>query len=147
MSRLRAWLVKRKVRSADDIAGAAVVAAKAQQTVVPGQDVAATIVAELAAQLPRSVTDSDWTPGQLHLPSHPQAEIIESLPGMGPILGAELIAAAGDLNGYVNAGRLASAAGWSLSRETPDGGPGTCIARCVTHASCDGCSTCPHRRP
>jgi transposase len=30
---------------------------------------------------------------------------------MGPILGAELIAAAGDLNGYANAGRLASAAG------------------------------------
>ena len=30
---------------------------------------------------------------------------------MGPILGAELIAAAGDLNGYPDAGRLASAAG------------------------------------
>ena len=43
--------------------------------------------------------------------AHPQAEIIESLPGMGPILGAELIAAAGDLGGYANAGRLASAAG------------------------------------
>lgn len=43
--------------------------------------------------------------------AHPQAEIIESMPGMGPILGAELIAAAGDLTGYMNAGRLASAAG------------------------------------
>ncbi len=43
--------------------------------------------------------------------SHPQAQIIESLPGMGPILGAELIAAAGDLNGYPDAGRLACAAG------------------------------------
>jgi len=43
--------------------------------------------------------------------AHPQAEITESLPGMGPILGAELIAAAGDLNGYANAGRLAPAAG------------------------------------
>ena len=30
---------------------------------------------------------------------------------MGPILGAELIAAAGDLNAYPTAGRLASAAG------------------------------------
>lgn len=30
---------------------------------------------------------------------------------MGPILGAELIAASGDLGGYANAGRLASAAG------------------------------------
>ncbi|GAA5020921.1 hypothetical protein GCM10023317_64130 [Actinopolymorpha pittospori] len=30
---------------------------------------------------------------------------------MGPILGAELITAAGDLSGYADAGRLASAAG------------------------------------
>lgn len=30
---------------------------------------------------------------------------------MGPILGAELVAAAGDLNGYADPGRLASAAG------------------------------------
>jgi ABC-type polar amino acid transport system, ATPase component len=43
--------------------------------------------------------------------AHPQAAIIESMPGTGPSLGAELIAAAGDLNGYANPGRLASAAG------------------------------------
>ena len=41
---------------------------------------------------------------------HPQAENIESLPGMGPILGTEIIAAAGDLHRYNNAGWLASAA-------------------------------------
>lgn len=112
-SRLRAWLVKRKVRSADQIAAAAVVAAKAQQTVVPGQDVAASIVADLAVQLLAvgsriSELDARITST---FRAHPQAEIIESLPGMGPILGAELIAAAGDLAGYANSGRLASAAG------------------------------------
>ena len=112
-SRLRAWLVKRKVRSADQIAAAALVAAKAQQTVVPGQDVAASIVADLAAQILAigsriSELDARIT---TTFRAHPQAEIIESLPGMGPILGAELIAAAGDLGGYANAGRLASAAG------------------------------------
>lgn len=112
-ARLRAWLVKRKVRSADQIAAAALVAAKAQQTVVPGQDVAASIVADLAAQLLAigsriSELDARIT---TTFRAHPQAEIIESLPGMGPILGAELIAAAGDLAGYPNAGRLASAAG------------------------------------
>jgi transposase len=112
-SRLRAWLVKRNVRSADQIAAAALVAAKAQQTVVPGQDVAASIVADLATQLLAigsriSELDARIT---TTFRAHPQAEIIESLPGMGPILGAELIAAAGDLNGYANAGRLASAAG------------------------------------
>ncbi|WP_405841477.1 transposase [Streptomyces platensis] len=46
-----------------------------------------------------------------HGRSHPQAEIIESLPGMGPILGAEFVVAAGDLSAYVDAGHLASAAG------------------------------------
>ena len=112
-SRLRAWLVKRKVRSADQIAATALAAAKAQHTVVPGHDVAASIVADLAAQLLAigsriSELDARITST---FRAHPQAEIIESLPGMGPILGAELIAAAGDLAGYANAGRLASAAG------------------------------------
>jgi transposase len=43
--------------------------------------------------------------------THPQAEIIESSPGMGPILGAEFVVAAGDLSTYPDAGHLASAAG------------------------------------
>ncbi|WP_454777829.1 IS110 family transposase [Georgenia muralis] len=112
-SRLRAWLVKRKVRSADQIAAAALGAAKAQQTVVPGQDVAASIVADLAAQLlaiGARIADLEARITTTFR-THPQAEIIESLPGMGPILGAELVAAAGDLAAYANAGRLASAAG------------------------------------
>jgi transposase len=112
-SRLQAWLVKRKVRNAEHIATEAVAAAAAQHTVVPGQDVAATIVADLAAQL--LALDERLKELDVRVTTtfraHPQAEIIESLPGMGPILGAELIAAAGDLNGYANAGRLASAAG------------------------------------
>lgn len=112
-SRLRAWLVKRKVRGADQISTAAVAAAQAQHTMVPGEDVAASIVADLAAQLLAIGTRISELDARITTTfrAHPQAEIIESLPGMGPILGAELIAAAGDLNGYANAGRLASAAG------------------------------------
>src|SRR5690606_11136178 len=101
------------VRSAEQIAADAVTAAAAQHTVVPGQDVAATIVVDLATQLltlDERIKDIDARVTTTFR-AHPQAEIIESLPGMGPILGAELIAAAGDLNGYANAGRLASAAG------------------------------------
>lgn len=112
-TRLRAWLAKRKVRGADQIAATAIAAAKAQQTVVPGQDVAASIVADLAVQLlaiGSRIADLETRITQTFR-AHPQAEIIESLPGMGPILGAELIAAAGDLAGYADAGRLASAAG------------------------------------
>lgn len=112
-SRLRAWLGKRKVRSAAQISTDAVAAALAQRTVVAGQDVAATIVADLATQLlalDERIKDLDIRVTATFR-AHPQAGIIESLPGMGPILGAELIAAAGDLNGYANAGCLASAAG------------------------------------
>lgn len=76
------------------------------------EDVAATIVADLAAQLlaiGARIFELDARITRTFR-AHPQAEIIESLPGMGPILGAELIVAAGDLGGYANAGRLASAA-------------------------------------
>jgi transposase len=42
---------------------------------------------------------------------HPQAEIIQSMPGFGPILGATLLVTAGDLAAYPSAGHLAAAAG------------------------------------
>ena len=112
-TRVQAWLVKRNVRNAVKIATAAVAAAKSQQTVVPGQEVAADIVADLAAQLlaiDTRINDLE-TRIATTFRDHPQAAIIESLPGMGPILGAELIAAAQNLSGYANAGRLASAGG------------------------------------
>jgi hypothetical protein len=86
-SRLQAWLVKRKVRSAEHIATEAVAAAAAQHTVVPGQDVAATIVADLAAQL--LALDERLKELDVRVTTtfraHPQAEIIESLPGMAGV--------------------------------------------------------------
>lgn len=112
-SRLRTWLSRRKVRTPGKIAETAVAAAKTQHTTVPGEQVAAGIVADLATQLlalDERITGVD-TQTRAAFHAHPQAEIIESMPGMGPILGAELIAATGDLNGYANAGRLPSAAG------------------------------------
>ncbi|WP_405784781.1 IS110 family transposase [Streptomyces sp. NBC_01378] len=112
-ARLTAWLANRSVRGSDMVARAALEAAQAQQTVLPGEDVAAQIVADLAGQIlalddrvkriDRQIRDT--------FRSHPHAEIIESLPGMGPILGAEFIVAAGDLSAYADAGHLASAAG------------------------------------
>ncbi|GHH95391.1 hypothetical protein GCM10017779_58480 [Streptomyces capillispiralis] len=80
---------------------------------LPGEDVAAQIVADLAAQI---LSLDDRLKGvdrqtRERFRTHPQAEIIESLPGMGPILGAESVVAAGDLSAYADAGHLASAAG------------------------------------
>ncbi|MCX4619474.1 IS110 family transposase [Streptomyces albogriseolus] len=113
LTRLTAWLTNRGVRDPESVAAAALEAAQAQQTALPGEDTAAQIVADLATQildlddrlrrLDRQIRDTFRT--------HPQAEIIESLPGMGPILGAEFVVAAGDLTSYTDAGHLASAAG------------------------------------
>lgn len=50
-ARLTTWLRVRKVRNAEQIATAAVKAAQSQRTTVPGQDVAASIVAEIATAL------------------------------------------------------------------------------------------------
>ncbi|MEV0362575.1 IS110 family transposase [Nocardia fusca] len=112
-TRLTAWLAKRHVRSAETVAATAIAAAAAQQTTLPGEAVAAQIVAELA----KAILDLDNRITRLETQirdtfrSHPQAEIIESMPGIGPILGAELVVAAGDLASYTDAGHLASAAG------------------------------------
>ncbi|MFJ2948723.1 IS110 family transposase [Streptomyces sp. NPDC087226] len=113
LARLTAWLANRGVRDADNVAARAMEAAQAQPTALPGEDTAAQIVADLATQIlalddrlkriDRQIRDTFRT--------HPQAEIIESLPGMGPILGAEFVVAAGDMTAYADAGHLASAAG------------------------------------
>ena len=45
------------------------------------------------------------------LAQHPQAAIIQSMPGFGPVLGATLLVAAGDLRAFPSAGHVAAAAG------------------------------------
>ncbi|WFB10334.1 IS110 family transposase [Streptomyces sp. LX-29] len=112
-ARLTAWLANRSVRGADAVAVTALEAAQAQQTALPGEDIAAQIVADLAAQILALDNRLKRIDKQIRetFRSHPQAEIIESLPGMGPILGAEFVVAAGDLSAYADAGHLASAAG------------------------------------
>lgn len=111
--RLTAWLIKRGVRGAAAVAQTATEAAQSQHTTIPGEKVAASIVAELAIALLALEERVGKTETQIRetFHDHPQAHIIESMPGIGPILGAELIVAAGDLSAYANAGRLASAAG------------------------------------
>ncbi|MCX4776596.1 IS110 family transposase [Streptomyces sp. NBC_01264] len=112
-TRLTAWLAKRGVRNADTVATTALEAAGAQYTVLPGEDVAGQISADLAGQILALDDRLKRVDKQIRetFRTHPQAGIIESMPGMGPILGAELVVAAGDLTAYADAGHLASAAG------------------------------------
>ncbi|GLZ08180.1 hypothetical protein Acsp03_56460 [Actinomadura sp. NBRC 104412] len=111
--RLTTWLERRKVRGADQVAAKAIAAAESQHTTLPGEKRAAALVRDLAhrlLELDAQIKDVD---GQIRdtFRAGPRAAIIESMPGMGPILGAEFIAIIGDLSGYVGAGRPAAHAG------------------------------------
>lgn len=111
--RLTTYLRNRSVQGADAIAQKALSAAKAQSVGLPAEDVAARIVAELAKEvlsLKEHIRSIDKEIGQRFF-ARPEAEILISLPGMGPILGAEFLVAAGDLSAFESADKLAAYAG------------------------------------
>ena len=113
-TRLAGWLRHRKVRDYASMAARAVDAAKAQSTVLlPGQDLATTIVAELATSILALDERLKTLDEQIEqtFKQHPQATIIQSMPGFGPFLGAALLVGAGDLRAFPSAGHLAAAAG------------------------------------
>jgi transposase len=112
-ARLGNWLRQRKVRDAPGVAARAVAAARSQMTILPGQELAAAILAELATNilaLDERLKRLDAQIAQT-FDQHPQAAIIQSMPGFGPFLGASLLVGAGDLRAFPTAGHLAAAAG------------------------------------
>jgi transposase len=112
-ARLSTWLQHRRVRDYDAVAARAVAAARAQLIALPGQDLAAAIISELATNiltLDERIKALD-TQIAATFDQHPQAAIITSMPGFGPILGALLLVGAGDLTAFPTAGHLAAAAG------------------------------------
>ena len=88
-------------------------AARQQTVVLPGQDIAAGIISELASALIALDQRVKAVDAQISdtLDKHPQAKIIQSMPGFGPILGATLLVTASDLSAFPDAGHLAAAAG------------------------------------
>lgn len=92
----------------------ALTAAASQTITLPGEATCAQLIKRLTRQLlslDREIKDLDK---QLtdRFRAHPQAAIIESLPGMGPILGAEFLAiTGGDLAAFGTPTRLATYAG------------------------------------
>jgi transposase len=95
------------------IAEAAVAAVRTQTVRLPGEDVAAQLVAALAEE----VLDLDARIGtadaaiKQRFRRHPLAGVISSMPGFGFRFGAELLAAVGDLDQVDSADRLAAYAG------------------------------------
>ncbi|WP_435592810.1 IS110 family transposase [Nocardia sp. bgisy118] len=113
-ARLESWLRTRKIRNPGKIAAAAVEAAHRQHSVLPGEQLTATMVAALAEEvmaLNERIKDIDkLIEGRFH--RHELAEVIISLPGIGTLLGAEFLAAAGgDMGFFGTPDRLAGFAG------------------------------------
>ena len=112
-TRLTSWLRNRHVRGSDEVAARATTAAKAQTVVLPGQDLTASIVTELATAILSLDDRLKALDAQIEatFAEHPQAAIIWSMPGFGPFLGASLLVGANDLRAFPSAGHLAAAAG------------------------------------
>ncbi|MGW7201850.1 IS110 family transposase [Streptomyces chryseus] len=112
--RLAVWLKNRKARNCNVVAATAVEAAEAQHTAVPGEKLAAAVVAKLARQvmaLDEEIAETDALI-ESRFRDHPHAEVILSMPGIGPVLGAEFIAhTGGDMGIYGTSDRLAGVAG------------------------------------
>jgi hypothetical protein len=125
-TRLTGWLRNRNVRGSADVAARAIHAAKAQTVVQPGQDLSASIITELATAILALDDRLKALDAQIEatFAEHPQAAIIQSMPGFGPFLGTS--PPQPDL---------------CPSQTTPAGGPATCTAPCATAARYGTCST------
>ncbi|MFF4393999.1 IS110 family transposase [Streptomyces sp. NPDC001552] len=112
--RLEIWLRNRKVRSAEALAEAALEAAERQHTAVPGEKITAQVIHTLAKEvmaLNEQIAEIDKLIAA-RFRDHELAEVISSMPGIGPLLGAEFLAAtAGDMSRFGSSDRLASFAG------------------------------------
>ena len=111
---IESWLRGHKSRNAAALARAAFEAAQAQHTAVPGEGPGAAVVARLAEEvmgLDEQIAEISALI-EARFREHPLAEVIVSLPGIGPVLGAEFVAATGgDMAAFGSADRLAAFAG------------------------------------
>ncbi len=112
-SRLTTFLKNRGVKGAESVARKALAAAKAQSVSLPAEDVASRIAAELAEEVLALKEGIAALDGELQKRffARPEARILASLPGMGPILGAEFLVEARGLSTFDSSESLAAYAG------------------------------------
>lgn len=111
---LQAWLAARKVRNPGKLAALAASAAARQHTALPGEQLTASLIATLAGEV-MALNEQIKQAGKLiedRFHRHQLAAVIESLPGIGVLLGAEFLAATGgDMAFFGTPSRLAGFAG------------------------------------
>jgi transposase len=88
-------------------------AAQAQAAIIPGADMAAALVSELAGQLDRIIARRDQLGKEIEHAffALPEAAILSSLPGIGPRLGATIAVEIGDIRRFKTPAHLAAYAG------------------------------------
>jgi transposase len=111
--RIAAFLRNRSVKGFDSVASKALTAAKSQSITLPGESIAAHIVADLAAEVLALKDRIELIDEEIEQRffDRPEAEILASLPGMGPLLGAEFLVAVGNLSAFDSADHLAAYSG------------------------------------
>jgi transposase len=111
---LAAWLREHRVHGAAALARTAVQAADAQSVALLGERLAAAMVARLAGNVLALAEEIAEVESMIEdrFRDHPAAKVILSLPGMGPMLSADFLAATGgDMAVFGSADRLAGYAG------------------------------------
>ncbi|MEX5638064.1 IS110 family transposase [Parafrankia sp. FMc2] len=111
---LEQWLRSQKVRGAAALAAAVVAAADSQQVTLPGEQLAAQLIADMAKavmSLDEQIKQTDKIiEGRFR--RHRHATALLSMPGIGMLLGAEFLAATGgDMAAFTSADHLAGYAG------------------------------------
>jgi transposase len=112
--RLTTWLKSRNCYRPAAVAERAIAAASRQHATVAGQSVSAAIVAGLAADILRLHKTIDDIERQIssRLEDYRPAELLQTIPGFGPLLTAEFIASTGgSITQFDSADRLAGVAG------------------------------------
>jgi transposase len=111
---LAAWLRTHKARNSAVIAKTALTAAQAQFTTIPGQATAAAMTARLAKgvmALDEEIAETEALI-EARFREHRHTIALLSMPGIGPMLGAEIIGlTGGDLAAFGSVDRLAGVAG------------------------------------
>lgn len=111
--RIAAYLRRRGVKGFSSVADKALAAAKSQSITLPAESIAARIVAELAAEVLALKDHIELIDKEIERRffDRPEAEVLVSLPGMGPLLGAEFLVAVGNLSAFDSADHLAAYSG------------------------------------
>jgi transposase len=114
VARLTKWLANRKVRNAKSLAETVVEAAERQYTSVPGEKTIAKLVHTLAEEVmalnERVAEIEKLIEGRFR--EHDLADIVQSVPGIGVVLGAEFLAGVGgSLDTFDSPDALAAFAG------------------------------------